>query len=368
MIDFELDEEQKMLAEAIGRFAAERVRRVYREADEEGQIPAEVLRSGWEIGLLPSSIPEQYGGFGAHSAVTGAIALESFAWGDLSVTLDILAPGLVAIPVLLAGTEAQKSTYLPLFCQDQKPTLTAALTEPSIHYDPRNLKTTAARHDGHYVLNGVKSMVPLADEAETILVYAREEDSEGHGRTQGFLIPRNTPGLTLGAREKLMGLRALPTFGLTLTECRVPAANKLGGDAGSDFEVILNHSRVALAAAAVGVARASYEYALRYAKERVAFGEPIAHRQSIAFMLAEMAIDIDAARLLVWETAWLLDQGRPATQSAAVMKQYVDEMVLRVTDGAVQVLGGHGYIREHPVELWLRNARGFATLDGLAIV
>ncbi|MEW5986237.1 MAG: acyl-CoA dehydrogenase family protein [Chloroflexota bacterium] len=364
MIDFELDEEQKMLSEAIGRFAAERVRRVYREADEEGQIPADVLRSGWELGLLPSSIPEEYGGFGAHSAVTGAIALESFAWGDLAITLDILAPGLVAIPILLAGTEAQKATYLPPFSQEEKPRLTAALTEPSIHYDPRHLKTTAALRDGHYVLNGVKSMVPLADEAETILVYAQESD----GRTQGFLLPRHTPGLTVGEREKLMGLRALPTFGLTLTDCRVPAANKLGGDAGIDFEVILNHSRVALAAAAVGVARASHEYAMRYAKERIAFGEPIAHRQSIAFMLAEMAIDIDAARLLVWETAWLLDQGRPATQNATVMKQYVDEMVLRVTDGAVQVLGGHGYIREHPVELWLRNARGFATLDGLAIV
>jgi alkylation response protein AidB-like acyl-CoA dehydrogenase len=164
-----------------------------------------------------------------------------------------------------------------------------------------------------------------------------------------------------------MGLRALPTFGLTLNDCRVPAENKLGGEDGIDFGRILNHSRVTLAAAAVGVARAGSEYAREYAKQRVQFGEPIAHRQSIAFMLAEMAIDVDAARTMVWEAAWLLDQGRDATREVTVMKHFVDEMVVRVADQALQTLGGYGYIREYPVELWLRNARGFASLEGLAI-
>jgi alkylation response protein AidB-like acyl-CoA dehydrogenase len=155
---------------------------------------------------------------------------------------------------------------------------------------------------------------------------------------------------------------------MELENCRVLQANKLGNEAGIDFDLILNHSRVALGAAAVGVARAGYEYARDYAKERVQFGEPIAHRQSIAFMLAEMAIDVDAARLMVWETAWKLDRNEDATAEATVMKYYVDDMVLQVADRAVQTLGGYGYIREYPVELWLRNARGFTMFDGLAIV
>ena len=153
---------------------------------------------------------------------------------------------------------------------------------------------------------------------------------------------------------------------MALENCRIPAGGRLGGDDGIDFDLILNHSRVALGAAAVGVARAAFEYARDYAKQRVQFGEPIAHRQSIAFMLADMAMDVDGARLMVWEAAWQLDQGQDATRACTVMKQYVDDMVLRVADAAVQTLGGYGYIREYPVELWLRNARGFATFDGLA--
>jgi alkylation response protein AidB-like acyl-CoA dehydrogenase len=165
-----------------------------------------------------------------------------------------------------------------------------------------------------------------------------------------------------------MGIRALPTYGVTLADCRVPLANKVGGEAGVNYDLILNHSRVALGAAAVGVARAGYEYALEYAKERQQFGEPIAHRQSIAFMLAEMAIEVDAARLMVWEAAWKLDSQEEATAETTVMKYFVDNMVLEVADRAVQALGGYGYIREYPVELWLRNARGFTAFDGLAMV
>lgn len=363
MLDFQLDQEQQMLAEAINRYAGERIRKVFRDADEEGQPPADVIRAGWEIGLLPTSIPENYGGFGSPSAVTGAIAVESFAWGDLAIALHILTPGLVALPVLLAGTEEQKGHYLPRFCDTDMPPLTAALVEPLIQFDPRRLKTTAVRDGDEYVLNGAKTVVPLANEAETFLVYANE-----NGRTQAFFVPRESAGLTIGPREKLMGLRALPTYGLSLAGCRIPLVNKLGGEGGIDFELILNHSRIATAAAAVGVAKAGYDYARDYAKNRVQFGEPIAQRQAIAFMLADMAIDIDSARLLVWETAWQLDKGQDVTKAATQMKFYVDDMVMRVADQAVQVLGGYGYIREYPVELWLRNARSFVSLEGLAIV
>ena len=363
MINFELDQEQKMLTEAIGRLAQERMRKVFRDADEEGVIPPEVIKAGWEIGVLPTSIPEAYGGFGDYSVMTNVLAAEAFAWGDLAATLHVMTPNLVAVPLMLAGTEAQKEAHLPLFCEEGLPKVTAALTEPVIQFDPRKLKTTAVLENDAYILNGTKCFVPLAEDAETFLIYANE-----NGQTQAFFVPRDVAGLTVNGREKLMGIRALPTFQVKLDNVHISAVNKLGGNEGIDFSRILNHSRVALGALAVGMAKGAFEYARDYAKERVQFGEPIAHRQSIAFMLAEMAMDIDAARLLVWEAAWQLDQGKDATQSAAVMKYYVDDMVMTVCDRALQTLGGYGYIREYPVELWLRNARAFASFDGMAIV
>lgn len=363
MLDFRLNEEQKMLTETIMRYARERVRKVYRDAEEGGDIPEALVRAGWEIGLLPTAMPEDFGGFGEYSTVTGALAFEEFAWGDLAVTLNVMVPNLVAIPILLCGTDEQKSTYLPQFCEVAPPQMTAALTEPAIQFSPYKLKTKAVRAGDSYMLTGTKTFVPLADEADVILVYAAED-----GQTQAFLVPTNSEGLTIGARNKLMGIQSLPTYLVTLSDVSVPAANKLGGEGGIDFSLILNHSRVALGAAAVGLARAGFEYARDYAKERVQFGEPIAHRQSIAFMLADMATEVDEARLLVWETAWKLDQGQDATPEATIMKQQVDRMVMQVADRALQILGGYGYIREYPVELWLRNARGFAAFDGLAIV
>jgi alkylation response protein AidB-like acyl-CoA dehydrogenase len=336
---------------------------VFRDADEEGAIPADVVQAGWEMGVLPTSIPEAYGGFGDYSVITGALATEAFAYGDLATTLHIMTPNLVAVPLMLAGTDAQKEAHLPLFCEESLPKVTAALTEPVIQFDPRKLQTTAVLDGEDYVLNGTKSFVPLAADAETFLIYANED-----GVTQAFFVPADSEGFTVLDREKLMGVRALPTFQVKLENVRVSAVNKLGGNEGIDFGLILNHSRVALGAAAVGMAKGALDYAIEYTKQRVQFGEPVAHRQSIAFMLAEMAMDIDSARLLVWETAWQMDQGRDATQAAAVMKYYIDDMVLTVCDRALQALGGYGYIREYPVELWLRNARAFATFDGMAMV
>ncbi|MCP5098418.1 MAG: acyl-CoA dehydrogenase [Chloroflexi bacterium] len=363
MLDFRLDEEQKMLTDAIARYAEERVRKVFRDAEEDGKIPADVLRSGWEIGVLPTGIPEAYGGFGEYSNVTNVIAAEAFAWGDLAIALNVMVPNLVAVPLMLAGTEAQKENFLPMFCDEGMPKVTSAMTEPLIQFDPYKLKTTAVFDGDTYLLNGTKTVVPLAADAELFLVYANED-----GNTQAFLVEAGAEGMTVGSKDMLMGVKALPTYMVTFSDVRVPAANKLGGDDGINFSELLNHSRIALGAAAVGVARAGMEYARDYAKERVQFGEPIAHRQSIAFMLADMATDIDEARLLVWEAAWLLDQGKDVTREAALMKQRIDDVVVTVADRALQVLGGYGYIREYPVELWLRNARGFSTFDGLAIV
>jgi alkylation response protein AidB-like acyl-CoA dehydrogenase len=212
------------------------------------------------------------------------------------------------------------------------------------------------------VLSGQKCLVPLAREAEAILVYATAPDG-----LAAFVVEPATTGITVGEREKNMGIKALATYPVTLENVRVPAASRLGGE-GAKLQPLVDAGRVASAALAVGVARAAFDYARDYAKERRAFGVAIAQKQAIAFKLADMAIEIDAMRLITWQAAWKLDRGEPATRESVLARQYASQSTLGITDNAVQVLGGHGYIREHPVELWLRNARGFATFDGLAIV
>jgi acyl-CoA dehydrogenase len=366
MISFDMTEEQEMIVDALSRFATNEMREAARECDETGQIPKELIDTAWEFGLIASHVPEEYGGFGEHSALTGVLVAETLAYGDLSIAMHAMTPGLMAFPILESGTDEQKAEYLPLFCGAAFELATAALIEPRYNFDPNELATTATLDGDEYVLNGQKCYVPLAADADWLLVWAAEERT--YGATQGFIVPRGTPGLEIGEREKNMGIKALATYELALNNCRVPKTSKLGGEAGCDFNHILNHSRAALAAMAVGVAKAAYEYAREYAKEREAFGEPIASRQAIAFMLAEMAIEVDATRLMAWEAAWRLDRGEDATKECYLTKSYADDIVLTVTDGAVQALGGHGYIREHPVEMWLRNGRGFAAFDGMAMV
>ncbi len=364
MLSFTPSDDQQMLIDTLHRFAESEMREHARECDEKGAIPEALVQKGWELGLIPASIPEAYGGFGeTYSILTGVLALEELAWGDLSMALHILTPALFATPVLLAGTEEQKATYLPRFCEETFYPATAAFVEPVFQFDPYAMQTVAVREGDTYTLNGVKAYVPLADRADVFLVYAREGD-----KTQAFIVPAGSEGLHVEQRESLMGLRALPMFRVRLENVRVPAANRLGGEAGADFDRLLNYMRVAAAAAAVGVARASYEYAREYAKQRVQFGEPIAHRQAIAFMLAEMAIDIDGLRLMTWEAAWKLDRGEDATREAYLAKLTADDVAMTVTDRGVQILGGYGYIREYPVEMWMRNGRGIAMLEGVVMV
>jgi acyl-CoA dehydrogenase len=363
MYSFELTEEQKMIVNAAKKLAAKEFRNRMRNADEMGEPDPEWMREGWELSMLPGSIAENYGGFGEHSALTWALAIEELAWGDLSATLSLTAPNLIALPVLLCGTEEQKQQILPAFCSDTFVYGSAALLEPRYNFDPYSLKTTATKKNGAYRLSGIKCNVPFAAESDRLLVYANYE-----GRTQGFLVSKGTPGLTVKEREQNMGMRAFPLYAVELEDCAIPASQRLGDESGCDFAPILNSSRVALSAMAVGVARAAYEYALDYTKQRKAFGEALAQRQSIAFMLAEMITEIEAARILVWEAAWRLDNGKEATREAYLAMNFSSDMALMVTDRAVQMLGGYGYVREHPVELWLRNARGFAVMEGIAIV
>ncbi|NWG20616.1 MAG: acyl-CoA dehydrogenase family protein [Chloroflexi bacterium] len=364
MISFAPSEEQQLIIDTVRRYATDRLRPAAYDADETRTIPPDIVARGWDLGLLPSAIPEQYGGFGeSHQALTGALAAEELAYGDLAMALHLMTPNLFAIPVLHCGTEEQKAKWLPRMVEGGFAPYTAALIEPRWSSDPHTMHTVAEREGNMYEISGHKALVPLAADAQAFLVYARDGDS-----TQAFIIERGTEGLAVLERESYMGIRALPTYELRLDDVRVPVSCRLGGEQGSDLELLLNYSRVALAALAVGVARGAFEYARDYAKQREAFGKPIAQNQAIAFMLAEMAIEIDAARLMMYEAAWHLDKGHNATQTAVLAKAYADEMALVVTDRAVQILGGHGYIREHPVERWLRNGRGFHTFLGLAMV
>jgi alkylation response protein AidB-like acyl-CoA dehydrogenase len=266
------------------------------------------------------------------------------------------------------GTDAQRTRFLAPLASHSFVAATAALMEPAFDFDPIALSTTAELSLGGYLINGTKCYVPLAAECQMILAYALLGAGQGFSAVQGFLVPRNSPGLKIAEREKNMGLKALATFEVTFDQCRVPAENRLGEENGINFARLLSESRVAMAALAVGVARAAFDYARDYAKERKAFGAAIASKQAIAFMLSEMAIEVDAMRLLGWEAASWLDKGRDAVKESYQARNYAAAAALTVADNAVQILGGHGYIREHPVEMWLRNARAFAVVEGLAIV
>jgi alkylation response protein AidB-like acyl-CoA dehydrogenase len=283
------------------------------------------------------------------------------AYGDLAGALAIGTPGLFALPVLLAGSEEQKKKYLPPVIEAGWRAYTAALLEPSFDFDPNDLKTAASVNGDDYVLKGEKTLVPFADQAEAMIVFAKL-----NGATKGFIVLKGAAGLKVGAeREKFMGLNALPFFKVTLDGVKVPKANLLEGD----FAPVLAAMRVSIAAMAIGVARAAFEYSRDYAKEREVFGVKVAQKQAIAFMLAEMATEIESMRMLAWEAAWMIDKDHAeAGKQAYLAATGAMDMAMMVTDRAVQILGGHGYIREHPVELWMRNGRGFAMFTGLAIV
>jgi acyl-CoA dehydrogenase len=369
MIGFSLSDDQKMMRDTVSAFATAEIRPAARRADESGAVSPALISKAWDLGLVQGAIPETFGGYGdTRSAVTGAIVAEELAFGDLSIALHILAPRLLVFPLTEFGTNDQKTHYLKTFTTDKFKAATAALMEPRFDFDPSAMETTVRREGAGFVLNGVKCCVPLAREADTILVYAAARPEEGFAGVDAFLVPRTATGLSLSEREKNMGLKGLETFGLVLRDCRVGPEAKLGGEGGANIPRLLSESRVAMAAMAVGVARAAFEYAREYAKQRKAFGVPIATKQAIAFMLAEMAIEIDASRLLVWEAASRLDKGEDALKESSQARNYAAQASLMVADNAVQTLGGHGYIRDHPVEMWLRDARVFGILEGLAII
>jgi len=362
MIDFDPSEEQTLILETVRQFAENEIRPRARECDEGRKLPDGVLAQAHELGLVANSLPDEHGGGGERSAVTGCLIAEELAWGDLAIATAILSPALLGLPVADFGSERQKRKLLPPLCGPSFLPGSLATVEPRFDSDVLRPKTIARRDGDDYLIEGAKCFVPWLEGTPTLLISADDA-----GSAQLFLIAPDAAGLELKPETNL-GLRGLPTAELALRDVRVPATARLGEAEGSDLRAVVDRGRIALAAMAVGVARAAYELSLDYAKERETFGAPIATRQAIAFKLADMAIEIDSARLLTWEAAWCIDQGRDATREATLACDKARRVALEVSDGAVQVFGGHGYIRDYLPEMHLRNAAGFASFEALALV
>jgi alkylation response protein AidB-like acyl-CoA dehydrogenase len=364
VISFGPTEEQQMVREAMREFAEQAVRPIARDCDEASEIPADFLQSVWDLGLTSTQIPESYGGGGEErSSVTNAMVLEELAWGDASLAVAATSPSAFANAVLDQGTEEQKKSLLPLFCKEKFHAASLAVVEPGPIFDAMRPRTVAEPKGDSFVLSGQKTLVPLGDRASHFLVTARNGE-----HLDAFVVARDAEGLSITEPELNLGLKSLITVGLGLERVEVPKTARLGGDAGADVRRILDASRIALSAVMLGVSRAVLDYCVPYAKDRVAFDEPIAKKQAIAFRLSDMHIEQEAMRLMVWKAASTLEKGLEATRSAHLTRSYCAEKSLWVTDNGIQTLGGHGFIREHPVEMWFRNARTLGVLEGLTAV
>lgn len=369
MIAFDLTDEQREFRDMAHRFAEKTMRPAAAEADEQECVPWEVLTKAHQAGLLTFAFPERYGGGGVESVLTKAIVDEELFWGCAGIATLIGGVALCATPILLAGTEAQKEKYVTRLCDPDTLRLGAyALTEPSAGSDPAGMITTARRENGKYVLNGYKTFITNAGLADVYVVFATVDVARGVDGVTAFIVEKDWPGVVPGKKEKKMGIRASHTASLALEDVEVPVENRLGKE-GEGFRIAMRTfdvTRSHIAIGAVGIARAAYEYALAYAQERRQFGKPIYAFQSVAFMLADMAIQIDAARLLAWRAAWLYDAGQPCTTEASMAKAYAADVAMRATTDAVQVLGGYGYSREYPAEKWMRDAKIMQIYEGTA--
>jgi alkylation response protein AidB-like acyl-CoA dehydrogenase len=369
VISFGPTEEQEVARDAMREFAAQVLRPAARACDEQAQVPDDLLEQAWQLGLTSTQIPEAFGGGGeTRSPVTNALVLEELAHGDASLALAALAPSLFALPVVEFGSDRQKQELLPLFTGERYHAASLALVEPGPCFDPIALRSRAERKGDGFVLSGAKCFVPMADRASHFLVLARVNGGDGLDAVQAFVVPRDAAGLTISEPEKKLGLKALPTAALTFERVELGAEARLGGEAGCDARRLVDLSRTALATVMVGVSRAVMEYAIPYAKDREAFGEAIARKQAIAFTLADMCIETDAMRWMAWKAASRLERGLDATREAHLARAYCARQAMKIADDGVQVLGGHGFIREHPVEMWYRNVRTLGVLEGAALL
>jgi acyl-CoA dehydrogenase len=363
-ISFALTDEQKALRELAHEFAEKEIRPKAAEYDEHSTHPADVIVKAHELGLMNVHLPASIGG--AELSVFDELLIgEELAWGCTGISTSVTANALGSAPVLIAGTEEQRATWLaPLL---EEPILCSfALTEPGAGSDVASMKTTAVRKGDEYVLNGSKTFITNAGHAAWSVIFAKTDTSAGHRGISAFVVPMDTPGVTIEQHLDKMGQRSTDTSAFSLQDVVVPAANLLGAE-GEGFKIAmktLDGSRAGTAIGAVGVARAAFDYAVEYAKERVTFGQPIAMHQGVNFMIADMATEIEAARLLCWQAGWLVDQGQRATLQSSHAKRFACDVAMKVTTDAVQVFGGYGYMKEYPVEKLMRDAKLFQIYEG----
>ncbi len=361
-MNFDLTPEQKMWQSAVHDFVAREVKPKAREVDEEARFNWAAVRKMGPLGLLGLAIPEAYGGAGV-DAVSAALAIEELGWGCGSTALALAAHnGLGTAPLVFFGSEELKERYLPQAASGKSGLAALALTEPDAGSDLQGVRTRAALEDGMWVINGSKAWCTNASIADYIIIFCRsgrKAEDNGASDFSQILVPANTPGLHIAPAEKKMGLKGSPTHALTLEDVRVPAGN-LVGQAGRGLQQtlqVLDGGRVSIGALAVGLAQSAFEAALAYARQRQAFGTPIANHEAVQWMLADAATEIQAARLMVYYAAWLKEQGRSYSRQAAMAKLYATETAERVCRNAIQIHGGYGYSREYPVELTYRDAR-----------
>lgn len=363
VFDLTPTEDEQMLVDVVTELATEVVRPAAADADEACAAPDEVLAAGLEIGLPILGVPEALGGISEErSAMAGTLVAEALAQGDMGLAVASLAPGSVATALGLWGTDEQQQTYLPAFTEGEAPAAALALGEPAVLFDPLSPATTAVRRGEDLVLNGVKSAVARGAEAELFVVGALLDD-----QPVLVLVESSTPGLEVVA-DPGMGVRAAGMTRLSLTDVVVPAAHVLGETDGSTYRSCVRLSRLAWCALAVGTAQAVLDYVTPYVKERHAFGEPIAHRQSVAFLVADMAIELQAMRLLTYKAAGRVASGKDAAREVALARRLCAEKGMKIGLDGVQLLGGHGFVKEHPVERWYRDLRAVGVMEGVVLV
>lgn len=366
LFDLSLTEEQRITRESIRRFAESEIRPVARRADEEGAPPQGLYDQVAGLGLSLMAIPEALGGAGmGHTPLSNALSAEDLGYGDMSLALGALTPIGFINAVLDFGSEAQQERFLTPLADEKFVAATIALMEPRATFEPSELRSTARKQDGGYVLNGEKSMVALADSALFILVIAQVE---GESHAGAFVVATDAEGLSL-QREDYMGLRPLSLQRVKMENVVVAERDRLAdGDMPFDLQRLVDLSSIGLCATAVGCAQAVLDYVIPYVNERVAFGEPISHRQSVAFMVANIAIELDAMRLMVYRAASRAEQGLDFHEQAYLCRVLCAERAMEIGTNGVQLLGGHGFTREHPVEMWYRNLRAVGLLMGVAAV
>ena len=364
LFDLTPDDEQKMIVEATRDFAVEQLRPVAAEADHDCAAPDALLkRAVTELGVTAVGVPDELGGMGSQRSVTtGVLIAEALAYGDMGLAVACLAPAGVSNALALWGDADQQSTYLPSFVGDDVPAAALCVVEPTVLFDPFALVTTATRTSGGYRLDGVKSLVPQADRAELFVVAAMTD-----GAPALFLVESSSAGLTVQA-EPAMGLRAASMGRVHLAGVQVPASARLGGPDATAYADCIRLARIGWSALALGTGQAVLDYVIPDVNERVAFGEPISHRQAVAFLVANIGIELEGARLATLRAASRAEQGLPFARETALARRLTAEYGMQIGNSGVQLLGGHGYVKEHPVERWYRDLRAVGVMEGVVLV